>query len=70
MTRKRILLELDVETVRLLETMTTPRRKSQFLTKLIRQAAEEEPMPLLLQRMEERLKRIEEKLDRLNATGP
>ena len=59
---------LDEDAYRLLETLTSPHRKGEYLSELIRRAAAEQTADhpegiQLLQSIEERLERIEDKLD-------
>jgi len=68
----RMVLMLEEDAYLLLEGLTTPRRKSAYIAELIRRAAAEKaadhpvdhPQGIqLLQSIEERLERIEDKLD-------
>jgi hypothetical protein len=68
----RMQVVLDEDAYRLLGELTTPHRKGEYLSQLIRRAAAEqvsrEPEGIqLLQSIEDRLERIEEKLDELDS---
>ena len=59
---------LDEDAYQLLEILTSPHRKGEYLSELIRRAAAEQAAEhpegiQLLQSIEERLERIEDKLD-------
>jgi len=64
---------MDEEVIRLLDTLTTPRRKSECIGELIRQAARvKESAPLgigVLEQMEQRLARVERRLEELAPKG-
>ena len=67
MIRHRVLLDLDEEEMRLLDTLTTPRRKSAFIGSLIRQAARAAESTAVsfgvLEQFEQRLARVERELE-------
>jgi hypothetical protein len=59
---KRVTLTLHAEAVELLERLTTPRRKGEFVSRLIRQAADPTQLEhvALLRNIKSQLDRIEE----------
>jgi hypothetical protein len=70
----RMQVVIDEDAYHLLGTLTRPHRKGEFLSELIRRAgaerAAEHPNGIqLLQSIEEKLERIEDKLDEVSAQG-
>lgn len=70
--KRRVSLWLDEDAFDLLNELTTVHRRGRYLSELVRRAAAEREAPppgALLQRIEERLERIEAKLDTEGKSG-
>ena len=73
MPKHRMVLDLDEEVVGMLKELTTPRRKSKYISDLIRAAARAKASaPLgagVLEQLEQRLVRVEQRLEELVPDG-